>query len=118
LLAIRERDFVKAAVADGIPGWRIMLFDLVPNVISTVLVFFSLGVAMNIIFEAGLSYLGAGVQPPNASWGTLIAEGKERIVTAPWLALAPGAIMVLTALSLNVFTDALRDVLDPRSESD
>ncbi len=118
LLSIREREFVEASVADGVPGWRIMLYELAPNVISTVLVFFALAVAMNIIFEAGLSYLGAGVQPPNASWGTLIAEGKERIVTAPWLTLAPGAMMVITALSLNVFTDALRDVLDPRSGSD
>lgn len=115
LLSIRERDFAEAAVADGVPGWRIMLFDLAPNVLSTVLVFFALTVATNIIFEAGLSYLGAGVQPPSASWGTLIAEGKERIVTAPWLSLVPGAAMVVTALSLNVFTDSVRDVLDPRS---
>jgi peptide/nickel transport system permease protein len=115
LLSLRERAFVEAAIADGVPGWRIMLLELAPNVISTVLVFFALTVATDIILEAGLSYLGAGVQPPNASWGTLIAEGKDRIVTAPWLALLPGLAMLLTALSLNVFTDTLRDALDPRS---
>jgi peptide/nickel transport system permease protein len=81
-----------------------------------VLVFFTLTIANNIIFEAGLSFLGAGVQPPDPSWGNLIAEGADTIVTAPWLALVPGLAIVLTVLSLNIFGDGLRDALDPRSK--
>jgi peptide/nickel transport system permease protein len=81
-----------------------------------VLVFFTLIIASNILTEAGLSFLGAGVQAPNASWGTLIADGQDRIVTAPWLAIIPGIAIVLTVLSLNVFGDGLRDALDPRSK--
>ena len=80
------------------------------------LVLFTLIIASNILTEAGLSFLGAGVQPPNPSWGTLIADGQTRIVTAPWLAIIPGIVIVLTVLSLNVFGDGLRDALDPRAK--
>jgi peptide/nickel transport system permease protein len=116
ILSLREREFVEAAVAQGAGGLRIMFRELLPNVASTVLVFFTLIIANNILLEAALSFLGAGVQPPNPSWGTLIAEGQDRIVTAPWLTLAPGIAIVLTVLSLNVFGDGLRDALDPRSQ--
>jgi peptide/nickel transport system permease protein len=117
LLSVRRREFVSAAIADGVPVARLMLTELVPNVASTVLVLVPLTVANDIILEAGLSFLGAGVQPPNASWGTLIAEGQQRIVTAPWLALIPGVAMLLTSLSLNILGDAVRDALDPRSRT-
>jgi peptide/nickel transport system permease protein len=83
---------------------------------SSVLVYFTLFIANNILTEAGLSFLGAGVQPPNPSWGTLIADGQVRIVTAPWLAIIPGVAIVLTVLSLNIFGDGLRDALDPRAK--
>lgn len=114
ILSLRKREFVEAAIADGGGIGRVMFLEIAPNVLPTVLVLFALIVANAIILEAGLSYLGAGVQPPSASWGTLIAEGKERIVTAPWLSLAPGVAMLLTALSINVVIDAVRDRIDPR----
>jgi peptide/nickel transport system permease protein len=116
ILALRQKEFVEAAVAQGAGTWRIMLVDLLPNVASVTLVMFTLAVANNIGFEAALSYLGAGVQPPNPSWGTMIAEGQQRIVTAPWLTLVPGLAIVLTILALNVFGEGLRDALDPRAK--
>ena len=73
-------------------------------------------VASNILTEAGLSYLGAGVRLPDASWGNMIATGQQQIHTAPWLALAPGIAIVFTVLSLNIFGDGLRDALDPRAK--
>jgi peptide/nickel transport system permease protein len=79
-------------------------------------VFFPLLVANAILLEAALSFLGAGVQPPEPSWGTMISEGVERIVTAPYLAIAPGAMLVLTVMALNVFGDGIRDALDPRAK--
>ncbi len=116
ILSLRQKEFVEAAVSQGSSSFRIMFLELLPNVASTVLVFFTLTIANNIIFEAGLSFLGAGVQPPDPSWGNLIAEGADTIITAPWLALVPGIAIVLTVLSLNVFGDGLRDALDPRSK--
>jgi peptide/nickel transport system permease protein len=116
ILSLREKEFIEAAVAQGARPWRIMVSDLLPNIASSVLVFFTLIVANNIVVEAALSYLGAGVQPPTASWGTLVADGQTLIVTRPWLSLAPGIAIVLTVLSLNVFGDGLRDALDPRAK--
>ena len=116
ILALREKEFVEAATAQGGGPFRIMFSELVPNVASSVLVFFTLIIAGNILTEAGLSFLGAGVQPPNPSWGTLIAAGQNTIQTAPWLGIAPGIAIVLTVLALNVFGDALRDALDPRAK--
>jgi peptide/nickel transport system permease protein len=116
LLSLREKEFVESAVAQGAGPVRIMFRELLPNVASTVLVFFTLIIANNILTEAGLSFLGAGVQPPNPSWGTLIGDGQDHIQTAPWLAIAPGIAIVLTVLALNVFGDGLRDALDPRAK--
>jgi peptide/nickel transport system permease protein len=116
ILSLREKEFVEAATAQGAGSWRVMFRELLPNIASTVLVFFTLIIANNILAEAGLSFLGAGVQPPNPSWGTLIADGQGRIATAPWLAIIPGIAIVLTVLSLNVFGDGLRDALDPRAK--
>ncbi len=116
VLSLREKEFVEAAIAQGARPLRIMFTDLLPNIASSVLVFFTLIIANNIVLEAGLSYLGAGVQPPTPSWGTLITDGQELIVTRPWLALAPGIAIILTVLSLNVFGDGLRDALDPRAK--
>ena len=116
ILSLREKEFIEAATAQGSSSMRVMASELLPNIASTVLVFFTLVIATNILTEAGLSFLGAGVQPPNPSWGTLIADGQERIATAPWLAIIPGIAIVLTVLSLNIFGDGLRDALDPRSK--
>jgi peptide/nickel transport system permease protein len=116
ILSLREKEFIEAATAQGANPLRIMFTELLPNLASSVLVFFTLIIANNILTEAGLSFLGAGVQPPSPSWGTLIADGQGRIVTAPWLAIIPGIAIVLTVLSLNVFGDGLRDALDPRAK--
>jgi peptide/nickel transport system permease protein len=116
ILSLREKEFVEAAVAQGAGSLRIMFGEILPNIASSVLVFFALIVANNILLEAALSFLGAGVQPPNPSWGTLIADGQVRIVTAPWLTLGPGLAIVATAVSLNIFGDGLRDALDPRAK--
>jgi peptide/nickel transport system permease protein len=116
ILSLREKEFIEAATAQGASGLRVMFSELLPNIASSVLVFFALIIANNILTEAGLSFLGAGVQPPNPSWGTLIADGQDRIQTAPWLAIIPGIAIVLTVLSLNIFGDGLRDALDPRAK--
>ncbi len=116
ILSLREKEFVEAAIAQGASAPRIMFAEILPNVASSVLVFFTLIVANNILLEAALSYLGAGVQDPNPSWGTLISDGQSRILTAPWQTLTPGIAIVLTVLSLNIFGDGLRDALDPRAK--
>ena len=116
ILGLREKEFVEAATAQGAGTTRIMFLELLPNVASTALVLFALVIANNILTEAGLSFLGAGVQPPRPSWGNLIADGEDRIVTAPWLAIIPGIASVLTVLALNIFGDGLRDALDPRAK--
>ena len=116
VLSLREKDFVEAARAQGAGPLRIMLTEVAPNLSSTLLVFFTLLSANAVILEAALSFLGAGVRPPNASWGTMIDEGVERISTAPHLTIVPGAMLVLTVLSLNVFGDGVRDALDPRAK--
>jgi peptide/nickel transport system permease protein len=116
VLSLREKEFVEAAISQGASPLRIMLTELLPNITSSVLVFFTLIIANNIVLEAALSFLGAGVQDPTPSWGKLIADGQTLIVTRPGLALAPGIAIVLTVLSLNVFGDGLRDALDPRAK--
>jgi peptide/nickel transport system permease protein len=116
ILSLREKEFVEAAIGQGAGPIRVMFSDLLPNIASTVLVFFTLIIAANILTEAGLSFLGAGVRLPDPSWGNLIASGEEQIQTAPWLALVPGIAIVLTVLSLNIFGDGLRDALDPRAK--
>jgi peptide/nickel transport system permease protein len=116
ILSLREKEFIEAAIGQGAKPWRVMLSDLLPNIASTVLVFFTLIIASNILTETGLSFLGAGVRPPDPSWGNLIADGQDHLRTAPWLALIPGLAIVLTVLSLNIFGDGLRDALDPRAK--
>jgi peptide/nickel transport system permease protein len=115
ILALREEEFVEAAVAQGAGPLRIMFAELLPNLASTIIVFFTLAIANNLLLESALSFLGAGVQAPNSSWGTMISTGTELIYTAPLLTILPGTMILLTALSLNVFGDGLRDALDPRS---
>ena len=116
VLSLREKEFIEASISQGGSALRVMFSELLPNLMSSVLVFFTLIVANNIVLEAALSFLGAGVQDPTPSWGKLIAEGQQLIVTRPMLALAPGIAIVLTVLSLNVFGDGLRDALDPRAK--
>ncbi|GAB5897439.1 ABC transporter permease [Mycobacterium sp. DSM 3803] len=115
VLALRQKEFVEAAVAMGKGPLRIMGSELLPNIISTIIVFFTLNIANNMLLESALSFLGAGVRPPNASWGTMIADGYQTIYTAPHLTIVPGLMIVITVLSLNVFGDGLRDALDPKA---
>jgi peptide/nickel transport system permease protein len=116
VLSLREKEFVEAARAQGAGPLRIMFTEVLPNLASTILVFFTLLIANAVLLEAALSFLGAGVRPPNPSWGTMIDEGVDRIATAPHLAIVPGVMLVLTVLSLNVFGDGVRDALDPRAK--
>ena len=116
VLSLREKEFVEAARAQGAGPIRIMFTEIMPNLASTMIVFFTLLIANAILLEAALSFLGAGVQPPNPSWGTMIDEGVDRVATAAHLAIVPGVMLVLTVLSLNVFGDGVRDALDPRAK--
>jgi peptide/nickel transport system permease protein len=116
VLSLREKEFVEAARAQGAGPIRIMFTEVMPNLASTVTVFFTLLIANAILLESALSFLGAGVQPPSPSWGTMIDEGVDRVATAPHLAVVPGVMLVLTVLSLNVFGDGVRDALDPRAK--
>jgi len=116
VLALKETEFVLAAVGLGVPSGRILLRDILPNVTTTLIVFIPLMMALNILTESALSFLSIGMQPPDASWGTIIQDGQTLLYTRPMVALAPGVAIVLTVLALNVFGDGLRDALDPRSK--
>jgi peptide/nickel transport system permease protein len=116
VFALREKEFIEAAVAQGAGSLRIMFVELLPNLISTIIVFFTLNIANNMLTEAVLSYLGAGVQPPSSSWGTMISEGFEALYSQPLLTIIPGTAILLTVLSVNIFGDGLRDALDPKSK--
>jgi peptide/nickel transport system permease protein len=116
VLGLREKEFIDAARAQGQSSLRIMFTEILPNVASTLIVFVPLIVANAVLLEAGLSYLGAGVQPPEPSWGTMISDGVHAFPGSFHLVLAPGVMLVLTILGINVFGDGLRDALDPRSK--
>jgi peptide/nickel transport system permease protein len=116
VLALRNREFVEAATAQGAGPIRIMFTEVLPNIASSVLVLFTLIIAAAILTEVGLSFLGAGVQPPNPSWGTMIEEGQSRLATAPQISLYAGIAIAITVLAINVFGDGLRDALDPRAK--
>jgi peptide/nickel transport system permease protein len=116
ILALREKEFIEASVAQGQGSLRIMFLEVLPNLMSTIIVFFTLNIANNMLLEATLSYLGAGVQPPSSSWGTMISEGFENLYSQPILTIIPGTAILLTVLSINVFGDGLRDALDPKSK--
>ena len=114
VLRLREEAFVRAAEALGASRWRIMFRHLLPNTAAPLLVAATLGVGDVILLEAGLSFLGLGVQPPAPSWGGMILDAKSVLVAAPWAGIFPGLAIVITVLSANLFGDALRDAVDPR----
>jgi peptide/nickel transport system permease protein len=116
VLSLREKEFVEASVAQGAGPLRVMFGELLPNLWSTIIVFFTLTVANNMLLESALSYLGVGVQAPNASWGTMLAAGQNLLTSAPLLTIIPGTMILLTVLAVNVFGDGLRDALDPKSK--
>ncbi len=116
VLTLREKDFVDAARVQGFGPVRIMTSELLPNLASTILVFVPLILANAILLEAALSYLGAGVQAPNPSWGTMISDGIRLIPSAIHLTFVPGIMLVLCVLGINIFGDGARDALDPRAK--
>lgn len=114
VLSLREREFVQAAEALGYSKRRIIVRHLIPNVMGPVIVAATLGIGNTIVLEAGLSFLGLGVQPPTPSWGTMVADGRGQLLDAWWLSTFPGLAIVFTVLSFNLVGDGLRDALDPR----
>jgi len=113
-LSLREREFVQAAKILGISDKRIIFRHMLPNALAPVFVTATIDVATAILMEAGLSFLGFGVQPPAPSWGNILTEGRIYIFDAWWLTLFPGIAILLTVLSFNLFGEGLRDALDPR----
>jgi len=116
VLSVSEKEFVQAGIAQGASDLRLIFSDILPNVISQVIVLLPLMIATTILTESALSFLSIGVQPPNASWGTIINDGQDLLYTRPWVAIAPGIMIVLTVLALNVLGDGVRDALDPRAK--
>jgi peptide/nickel transport system permease protein len=117
VLSLRERDFIHAARALGMNRSRIILRHLVPNVMAPVIVAATLGIGNTIVLEAGLSFLGLGVPPPTPSWGNMVADGRQNLIGAWWVATFPGLAIVATVLAFNLLGDGLRDALDPRLRS-
>jgi peptide/nickel transport system permease protein len=116
VLTVVHREYVEASVSQGASNLRLLFSDILPNVITVVIVLLPLIVATTILTEAALSFLSIGVQPPNASWGTIISDGQSLLYTRPWVSIAPGIMIVLTVLALNVLGDGVRDALDPRAK--
>jgi len=114
VLAITAREYVDAARALGAPGWRIAWTHVLPNATAPIVVQASLSVAFAILAEASLSFLGLGIQPPGASWGSMINAGRGYLQQAPWIVFGPGAALFVTVVGLNFVGDAIRDALDPR----
>lgn len=118
VLTVKQRDFVALARVAGQPRWRIAWKHILPNVMNSIIVLATLDVGRVIILEATLSFLGLGIQPPEVSWGLMLADGRAYMTTSWWLTTIPGLAILLTVLSVNVLGDWLRDRLDPRQQSD
>src|SRR5262249_27096803 len=116
VLSVRQKEYVVAAIAQGASNCRLMFSEILPNVITTVIVMLPLMIATTVLTEAALSFLSIGVQAPKASWGTIIDDGQALLYTRPLVAIVPGIFIVLTVLSLNVLGDGVRDALDPRAK--
>ena len=115
-LRLKNSEFAEAARVIGVPGGRIMRRHILPNCLPTLLVLFTLNIPASILTESSLSFLGLGVQPPNASWGLMINTGRQYLYNAPWLCFAPGAAIMLIVLAFNFLGNGLLDVLDPRQK--
>ncbi len=116
ILSLRERPFIEAAQAIGADDKRLIFIHLVPNSLSPVLVSATIGIASAILVEAGLSFLGFGVPPPDATWGNILSDGKKYLFDAPWLTFIPGFAILIVVLAFNLFGEGLRDALNPRSK--
>lgn len=109
ILFVRGETFVEAAISTGIPRWRVIWAHMLPNAWPALIIQISFMLGLTLIIEASLSFLGLGVQPPNASWGSMIGSSKAYLEIAPWLALAPGLVIFFTSLAFNTLGDVLRD---------
>ena len=116
VLSVRELDFVTAARALGAARRHILLRHILPQLIPTIIVWGTLGIATNVMLEASLSYLGIGMQPPTPSWGGMIQQGQSYYRTAPWMVIFPGLAIILTVFTFNMLGDGLRDALDPTQQ--
>jgi peptide/nickel transport system permease protein len=114
VLSLREREFIQAARALGMSDGRIISRHIIPNTLAPIIVYATLGIGNTILVEAGLSFLGLGVQPPTPSWGNMISDGRDALITAWWIATFPGLAIVFTVTAFNLLGDGLRDALDPR----
>ena len=115
-LQLKNSEFVEAARVMGVSNRKIMMRHILPNCLPTLLVLFTLNIPTSILTESSLSFLGLGVQPPNASWGLMINTGRQYLFTAPWLSFVPGIAIMLTVLAFNFLGNGLLDVLDPRQK--
>jgi len=115
-LRVSQMPYVEAARSSGATNFRLIIGHVLPNIMPVIIVQSTISLAFAILAEAGLSFLGLGTQPPEASWGLMIQASRDYLDRAPWTALVPGTAVALTVLGLNMFGDVLRDVLDPRSE--
>jgi peptide/nickel transport system permease protein len=115
VMSLRGREFIQAGVGLGASDSRILRKDVLPNVMPTVLVFIPLMTALNMLTESALSFLSIGVQPPNSSWGTIINDGLGLLYTRPMVTIAPGLMIVVTAVVLNLLGDGVRSALDPKA---
>ena len=116
-LSLRDQDFVVAAKSQAIPEWRIIFIHMVPNAIAPVLVSATIGVATAILTESSLSFLGFGVQPPDATWGNILADGKTFLFDAPWLTFIPGFTILFVVLAFNLCGEGLREAFNPKLRS-
>ncbi|MDB5585373.1 MAG: binding--dependent transport system inner rane component family protein [Devosia sp.] len=114
--SLAERDFIEAERSLGASSARILWSHILPHLVSTIVVWATLGISTTVLLEATLSFLGIGVQPPTASWGNIIFENQTYFASAPWLVFIPGAAIILLALAFNFLGDALRDILDPTQQ--
>jgi peptide/nickel transport system permease protein len=116
-LSLKSQGYVQAATVLGYGDLRIMITQLLPNMLGPIIVIGTLGMGSAVLSEAALSFLGLGVRPPYPSWGSMLSEARDQITTAPWLSVFPGLAIFLTVLGLNLLGDGLRDILDPQSRS-
>jgi peptide/nickel transport system permease protein len=117
VLSLREKEFVEAARMIGTSDWRIIRSHVLPHLVAPIIVYSTLVVAQNILAEAGLSFLGLGIQDPTPSWGKLLSTAPEYYLTQPWLMVWPGAAVLFATLAFNLLGDGLRDAFDPRSSA-
>lgn len=114
VLSVKEKTYIMAAKASGISHWKILIHHILPNILAPVIVVSTLSIAITIMIEATLSFLGLGLQPPNDSWGLMISEGQKYLRTYPYYSVFPGIMIMVIVFAFNVFGDGLRDAWDPK----